>query len=696
MDAFRSLRAFAATALVALSPLAARAQEEAQPGPDEATSSEVPRMKDLEVEAPRSPSRLLETPLSISVVSSEEISRAKPDASIDQALTLVPGVFSQGGTNFAQDARVAIRGFGSNAQFGIRGVRIYVDGVPSTLPDGQSEVDSLELDFVDRMEVLRGPISSLYGGGGGGTIDVSTFAPTPDPTARARVFRGSYGLARYSALTTGTVAGTGYVFGLSDTRSRGYRDHSRVEQWNVLTKLEREVGEGTTLGLNFSNVSAPTGEEPGGLTAGEVSADPQQAQPAAITFNAREKLDQQKLAFTARHAFDEGRELRAVVWGLRRDFTNALALDRRVNFDRKAFGSSLVFSDRSWIVDFTGGLDADFQRDKRWNFGNDGGARGELTLYQRENVTAVGPWAQAELELDNGLGFVAGVRWDWTRFDFGDRYVTPGAADPSPDSSDEKTFRDLSPRVGAYWRHSDAFFAYTNLGSAFQVPTTTELSTAGEGGLNDSIDAEKSLGIELGAKGLLGNRVFYDVAVFALRVRHVAVPFENAGGITIFQDAGETHRRGFELALAALLAPGLSARGSYTYASYRYHDFDSIAGEADGNLEPNAPVNVAGLELRYESPIGFFAVGSLRYVSKLWVNDLNTVTSPGATTGELRVGYDVKVGRTTVTPFLGVTNFTRVRYDDRIRPNAVNPPGRYFEPAPRGTWFGGVDVRFGD
>lgn len=679
MDARRSLRrALSACALVVLVPAGVRAEDPS-----------APQMRDLEVESPRAPSRLLETPLSISVVSSEEISRAKPDTSIDQALALVPGVFSQGGTNFAQDARVAIRGFGSNAQFGIRGVRIYVDGVPSTLPDGQSEVDSLELDFVDRMEVLRGPISSLYGGGGGGTLSVETFAPTLEPTARVRVFRGSYGLARYSALTTGTIANTGYVFGVSDTRADGYRDHSRVEQWNLLTKLEHELGDGTVLGLNFSNVSAPTGEEPGALTQAQVDEDPRQAQPQALTFNAREKLDQQKLALTARRPFGEARELRAVLWGVRRDFTNALTFDRRVNFDRKAWGGSLVYTDQSWLVHFTGGLDADFQRDKRWNYGNDGGARAELQLYQRENVSTVGPWAEASLDFDNGLGFVAGVRWDWTRFDFGDRYVNATSAD----DSDDRTFRDLSPRIGAYWRQSDALFAYANLGSAFQVPTTTELA-ADDGGFEESIDAEQSLGVELGAKGLLYGRLYYDMAVFALRVRHVAVPFEVSGGQTLYQDAGETHRRGFELALSAWLAEGLSARGSYTYASYRYHDFDSIAGEADGNLEPNAPVNVAGLELRYENPIGFFAVAGVRHVSKLWVNDLNNATAPGATTGELRVGYDVRVGRTTVTPFLGVTNFTRVKYDDRIRPNAGF--GRYFEPAPRGTWFGGVDVRFGD
>ncbi len=652
-------------------------------------------MRDLEVESPRTPTRLLETPLAISVISSEEIQRARPATSIDSAFDLVPGTFSQGGTNFAQDARVAIRGFGSTSQFGIRGIHMYVDGVPSTLPDGQSEVDSLEMDFVDRMEVLRGPISSLYGGGGGGIVSVETFAPTQEPYVRVRGTLGSYHLSRYSALTSGTIEDTGYVFGISSTHADGYRDHSKAEQWNLLAKLEHELDGGTRVGLNFSNVSAPKGQEPGALTQARVDQDRRQAQPQALTFDAREKLDQQKLAVTLRHPFGEGRELRSLVWGLQRDFTNALTFDRRVNLDRKAWGGSLVYSDTTSFVHWTSGFDVDLQRDVRANFQNIGGARGDQTFDQSENVSAFGPWLSSEMTFDNGFGVVAGARWDWTRFDFGDRWVNVA----SGDASDEKTFRDLSPRFGVFWRQSDQFFVYANYNSGFQVPTTTELQTpGGTGGFQDEFDAEKTSGVELGAKGLLFDRLFYDVAVFALRVRNVAVPAEDAAGVTFFRDAGESHRRGLELALSAWLAPGLSARGSYTYASYRYHDFDSVdlaTGDVvsqDGKLEPNAPINVLGLELRYEHPSGFFAISSLRYFSKLWVDDANSATSPAATTSDLRLGWQLRRDDFIVQPFVGAQNWTGTKYNDRIRPNATF--GRYFEPAPRATVYAGVELSF--
>src|SRR5262245_40880277 len=149
MSRGRTLRRALTVIALALAPLAARADEQNEPNAPADTGV---RMRDEAVESPRAPSRLLEAPLAISVVSGDEMQRAQPDTAIDEAFNNVPGVFSSGGRNFSQDARLAIRGFGANAQFGIRGVRVQIDDIPSTLPDGQTEIDSLELDFVERTE----------------------------------------------------------------------------------------------------------------------------------------------------------------------------------------------------------------------------------------------------------------------------------------------------------------------------------------------------------------------------------------------------------------------------------------------------------------------------------------------------------------------------------------------------------------
>jgi iron complex outermembrane receptor protein len=693
-----------AALVLAITPLARADDTPAPPAPDAPPPSEpnAPApdesgtwFRNLEVESPRAPSRLLEAPQSISVISSEEMQRAQPNTAIDEALGLVPGVVSQGGRNFSQDARVAIRGFGATSQFGVRGIRVLVDGIPSTSADGQSELDSLELDFVDRMEVLRGPVSSLYGGGGGGVVLIDTFAPTKDPVVRARASIGSYDLQRYSALTTGTEGNTGYVLGVSGLVDGGYREHSTAKQWNVLGKVEHEFESGTVLGLNFSNVTAPVNDEPGALTAAEVRMDRRDAQPQALTRDAGEDLDQQKLGLTLRQPLGEGRELRAVLWGLQRGFANLLTINRAVDLDRKLWGTTLLFDDHEGPLRIAAGADLTVQRDLRRNFENLGGRRGALSLVQSENVTTVGPFVQTDLSLPLGFGLTGGVRWDWTDFDFGDRFVTA----TSGDSSSEIKFRQLSPRFGARWRHSDAFMVYANVGSGFQVPTTTELAAA-DGSLQRGFDAERTFGTELGAKGVLfGGRVYYGAALFDLRVKGVAVPFENAGGQTLYRDAGSSRRRGLELETSAWLGAGFSLRGSYSYSSFRYSDFESLQGSAlvqqRGHIEPGEPVNSAGLELRYDRGSGFFATAAVHYFSKMWVDDANTQTAPGATAGDLRAGWKFKHGDLQIEPYVGAKNFTGVKYDDRIRPNAVNPPGRFFEPAPRATVYAGVEIQFG-
>ena len=327
----------------------------------------------LRTEVMRSPQQVLESPEAISVVSAAEL-RARPAASLDEALDLVPGVFAQGGRNLAQDARISIRGHGARAEFGVRGVRILVDGVPTTLPDGQSETDSIDLAFVERIDVVRSPVSALYGGGGGGLISIETLSPTAAPALAARSVFGSDHLARHALTATGTRGETGYVLGVGYTRQSGYRDHARGQQTTWLAKLERELGDGWQLRASYSGLAAPEGEDPGGLTLGEVAVDRTAARALNRERNAHEKVQQHKLSVELRRALGLDRELRGLVYGLHREFSNALPIDRRVDLDRSVFGGALTYRTRTGPVRWILGVDADVQLDHRRNFENDGGA----------------------------------------------------------------------------------------------------------------------------------------------------------------------------------------------------------------------------------------------------------------------------------------------------------------------------------
>ncbi len=646
-----------------------------------------------ETESTRRPSELLKTPASISVISAEEIHRARPATSLDEALDLVPGVFAQSGRNFAQDTRIAIRGYGARAAFGVRGVKMIVDGVPTTLPDGQTELDSLDPIFIERIEVLRGPVSSLYGGGGGGLVSVTTIEPSAETELVLRTLFGTDHLSRYSGILTGTQAGTGYVIGLARTRATGYRDHARAKQTVLHTKFSRETGEGSQLRLGFSAVWAPQAQDAGGLSAADVASDRSAARRANVVRDAGEKLNQQKLSLSLRRVLGPGRDVQANLYRVWRDFSNALPIDRRVDFDRTVTGSSFLYRGTSPHVRWMVGLDVDVQKDRRRNYENLGGARGALTLRQSETVRSVGPWVQAEIELPKGFGIVAGLRYDWIEFVVGDRLVSP----TNGDRSDRLRFRELSPRLGLRWEQSRALHLYANLATAFRVPTTTELAPSDtSGGFASDLDPEKTLGFEIGAKGLVRERIYYDIAAFDLRIDDVAVGFDD-GGPTIFRDAGEVRRRGVEIALSVLLQPGLSLRASYSYADYRYVDFDVISGlavtEFDGRREPNTPRHNLSVELRGEMPSGLYGVLSLRHFSDIEVDDANSAESSGATLSDLRVGWEINRRDVTLEPFVGVRNWTRVRYDGSIRPNAF--AGRHFEPAPETELYVGVQVHFG-
>ena len=644
-----------------------------------------------DLDATRSPAELIETPLAISVVSREEILRARPAADLAEALDLVPGVFAQTSGNYAQDTRVAIRGYGSRSTFGIRGIKVLVDGVPTTLPDGQSEVDSIDLAFIERIEVIRGPISSLYGGGAGGILAFQTVQPTEETSFQARSIFGSDHFSRYEGLARGRMAGVGYVVGLTYTRNSGYRDHSRANQSVLFSKFQHQFSDGTDLELAFTSVWAPEGQDPGGLTHQQVSEDRTAAQPANRLFDAGEELDQQKLALTLRHPLSETGELRFMGYWLGRDFSNKLPFNRQVDLERSVGGGSLLYTDRWQRLSWSAGLDIDVQMDRRKNYQNLAGARGALTLDQDETVSALGPFAQVELDLGRGWTALAGLRYDWTEFDVDDQFGGNG------DQSDSIRFRQLSPRLSLRYSRSAKLSLYADLSTGFQVPTTVELRPANGAGFDSDRDPERSLGLEIGAKGILGERLVYDVALYQIRVRDVLVPFEDLAGDTFFRNAGKVRRRGAEVAISALLRPGLTFRGSYTYADHRYTDynpFDPATGQIadfDGNREPNNARHSVGAELRFTHASGLFSELSLRYFSELEVNDANTEQSSGATLSDIRVGFDLWRGQMLVRPFVSLRNWTGEEYNGSIRPNASRD--RYYEPAPEMQIYGGLEVR---
>jgi iron complex outermembrane receptor protein len=298
----------------------------------------------------------------------------------------------------------------------------------------------------------------------------------------------------------------------------------------------------------------------------------------------------------------------------------------------------------------------------------------------------VGPFGEIEIRLGRGVGVVGGLRYDWTEFRTGDRLTSNG------DQSGRIRFRELSPRIGIHYGRSDALHAYANLATGFQVPTTTELApSSGTGGFDSSIDPERTLSLEAGIKGILSERLVYEVAAFALQVRNALVPYQQDER-DFFRNAGKVDRRGLEVGLSLRPFPGVRLRAAYAWLDARYRDFDTFTNgvfvEYDGNREPNIPRHNLTAELRLNHSSGLFLVLALHHRADLEVNDANTEKADAATTSDVRAGFEWSRGVLRIVPFVGLRNWTDVEYAGTVRPNAN--AGRFFEPAPGVQAYGGL------
>ncbi len=648
-------------------------------------------VSDLDVS--RSPAKRLETPLSVAVVSGDEFRPAQPSLGLDEALDRVPGVWVQQSGNFAQDTRVSIRGYGARSAFGIRGIRVLVDGIPTTLPDGQSELDSIELGFVDQIEVLRGPSSSLYGAEGGGVLALKTVGPSDRPALRARTLFGSGHLSRHQVLGTGRYRHTGYVIGIATTRNGGYRDHSRAEHQTLLTKFEHTLQDGTWLEFQFAGVHAPEAQDSGSVTAFVRDMDRRAARGSARSFDAGESVDQHKFAMRIHRPLANEREVNISAYYLGRDFENKLPFNRQVDLNRSVYGASIIASGEVAATPWTLGFEFDEQSDDRRNFENISGARGAMTLDQREEVRSYGVFARAEHEIYNDFRVVAGIRYDSKRFQLRDQFFTDGK-----DSTDRLRFNEWSPRVGLIWTPHACFNLYANWSTAFQVPTLTELRPAsGNGGFDADIKPERTSGFELGIKGIFANRIVYDVAAFHLNIRNGLVPFTDGVGDTFFTNAGRVQRRGLEFGASVEVIPGTTIRSAYTFSDFKFVDFDRLRAmtlaDLDGKREPNIPQHHVFIELRSELENGFFGAINLTHASRSELNDENNASSSGFFRSDIRAGYRARIRQGTLAPFIGIRNWSGTSYDGSLRPNDAN--FRYFEPAPQREIYGGLEFEWG-
>jgi len=635
-------------------------------------------------------------PASISVVSGDEIRHTRQQLGLDEALARVPGVFFQNRYNFAQDLRIAIRGFGARSNFGVRGIKILIDDIPETLADGQSQVDSIDLASVRQIEVLRGPASAMYGNAAGGVINIQSERGGTEPFVEARYAVGDFGYRKQQLKAGGAVGRLDYLVSLSDLRIDGYRVHSEAKSTQINSLFRFRLDERSDFSLIISASDQPVSNDPGGVTLTDATANPRAARDRNVAFNAGEALDQQTIGLSYKRTTASGGVFAARNYYRFRDFSNRLPFTGGgiVAFDRFFAGGGVSYTQP---FDFGGyrhrliaGVDYDRQRDDRQRFDNNEGMQGALTLDQDERITSTGLFVRDEIKVSDQITVTVGLRYDNVEFNVADSFLADG------NDSGSRSINDVSPSIGFVYAGTNQQVVYGNIATAFETPTSTEFANPdGGGGFNPDLRPQKSVSYELGLRGPLSETSRYEIAVFNIDVDDELIPFEIATnpGRNFFSNAGKSTRRGMELALSAEPVPGLSLSLAYTWSRFEFDRFiDDNGNDFSGNTIPGIPESFAHADISYAHASGYFVAVDAMVSDKLFANNANSATVDGATVANFRFGFKKAYGKLEIEPFIGINNITDTAFTANVRINAFG--GRFFEAGPERNVYGGVSVRY--
>ena len=676
------------------------------------------------VNVTRSDRTLASVPHAVAVVGADEIDFAERKSSLDEALRGIPGLFVQNRRNYGLSGGIGLSIRAPQPRFGLRGLAIIQDGIPITTADGTTEPGNVDLGSVRRIEVIRGPSSVLYGNSAGGVISLFTeIDPTRRLTVRPDLQVGSNGYDRQQVRVDGhNNSGTRFMGSFSRFQTDGWRDHSEAEIRQMNVVVRQAVTERTDISGIFNHYDAPFAESASFLTAQQAgdprlsaadlaNANPRQARPffgrTVAAQNWGESARQGQGGVTLEHRFAGSQLFRATGWGTRRAL-DAGGLFRVVDLNRRAAGLRSEYrgaaSAGSTTIEWTTGIDVATQNDSRMEFGFIppfivGGTahRGDLDIDQQEDVLSAGPFAQVSISPTARVTLTAGVRYDYYNFTATDRKLDDG------DQSGERTMGAASPSVGLTVAATPTLNLYTNFATAYETPTTVELSNTptGAGGFNQLLDPERLRSAEVGIRGLIEPaRLRYDIAVYRSRVLGALVPFQRADEQTFFDNAGESSRNGVELSLNWQPISRFSARFAYTQQDFRFQEFVLGSNDYSGNLEPGAPPHRLFAGIDYAAPFGLRSSATVRWVDEFHLTNANDPTDPNDpaptnwayTVVDLRFGWESRWGDVDVRPFVGIDNLLNERYNSSAITNGFGR--RYYEPSPDreiyvGITFGG-------
>lgn len=686
--------------------------------PDSTDSADV-HLAPVTVTAMRSMTQIFAVPSAVTVIGKPKLEN-KRGYSLDEAIASVPGVFAQSryGTS---DIRLTIRGFGargagdrSNAGTS-RGIRLLIDGIPETEPDGRTSFDLVDLAAASSIEVVRSNASALWGNAAGGVVSISTVPEFDNAFARATQMTGSYGFMR-TALESGTMLGPASVaMTFTNTMQNGYREHSDSRRALINASVSSSLGAATDIGF-FVTAADDLFHIPGPLTMEQALEAPRSANATYATRDERRYNRLARVGVTLSHDISDKSGMSGML------FVNPKVLQRSErgtfrDFNRHHLGGNLVYRTRAALdngislTTMIGGDGAIQDGSILFYSLTPQGTRGtELRDNKGEGATNTGVFAQERIALGKSAIDV-GARWDRIRYDYRN-YINPRL-------DDVRDFARVTPRLGLNFRASPTHSFYASIGGGIEAPAGNETDPASTFGqdtvtaINPLLEPIQSTTYELGTKHLavLGGAltaISYEVALYETRVTNEIVPYR--GGRFYFT-AGRAKRMGAELGATLTGAHNLEISGSATLSRNRYltYTVDSVHYGRPGRIADYAGNDIAGV------PRAFYTLGvartiadhvpvtlraALRGVGEYYIDDANAVKAPGYRLLNLTVATarSIAIGYFGVRAFLAADNVLNERYIGTafVNPDVVKGVPVAFEPGAARSWTASVSLGWRD
>ena len=623
-----------------------------------------------------------EIPLSVSIKNFRDEKNYNSQSSFSDFTRNTPGLFTSSSNNFSQDLRISIRGFGARSAFGIRGIKLIVDGIPETTPDGQSQLDNLPLGLVSSVEILRGPNANLYGNSSGGVISINTLTKSSEKHYR---YSGIFGAYQYQSLQRTRILdwnSSSLIIHYDKRRSNGYRDQSGYKSNILNLKYINDLDNKNKIVWQINYTDSPYAYDAGGLKLSEVENDRRQARKNNIDYDTYEKVKHLKTGVSWNHKRNENSFFDSYFFYQKRDFFTKLPFNFGgvISLDRDYYGLGTKYTKR-YALDNRNrtlvlGLDYLNQSDERKRYKNDLGVKGEITFDQIERFKSTGLYILSQTRYDSGFLVRYGIRYDVNII--------------RTDSSSSIMLDKLNPSLGLSYKVNSNDNIFFSFGTSFETPTLNELSNNPNGeGLNEDLKSSSSLNYEIGWRKAVSNLTLEAIA-YVISSENEILPYEleQFPGKNFYQNVGSTSRYGLELN-SQLSFKGGKINLSYTLSKNKFEDFIIDNNNLADNLIPGIPSQMLDLDLIFKLSRGRSLIISNRLIGERYADNANETLI--SSYNLLNIKYSKEIFKKSEI-FLGVSNDFNQEYFDNIRINAFGK--RYYEPAPKRNFYFGINLSF--